>query len=65
MIVDYMIAGAGSPQQLINEVSQNIQDGWEPTGGVFVFGTPNENGVQYHFIQAMVKKQQIEIPRPQ
>ncbi len=64
IIKGYVIVGAGSPQDLVNNVGQMIEEGWEPIGGVGVCEVTrdidycknsDDSNWDFQFVQAMVE----------
>ena len=58
-IIDYQLIGedALNPQSLVNNVKEQINQGWQPLGSVFVILIP-EVGMECA-IQTMVKYEQL------
>lgn len=54
-IINYNIAGGKDLTSLVAEVREQINsEGAQPLGGICTFERKTENGVERHFIQALV-----------
>ena len=61
MMLEYMIIEAMNPKTLIKIVSDKMQQGWRPQGGVTVTVIVNHEGVQeYEFYQAMTREKPLD-----
>ena len=56
MAMQYIVISATEIDELIKEVNDNIQQGWEPIGGVAI-DSSSSNGKTSKYFQSLVKKQ--------